>query len=278
MLGVDDPEMIEIERMLKARGKEFYYATKNGARVHPGNAYEADPISVPKDTTLVLIECEPKELETGVKIKRIDHHRPGDHGHHARPEHFWKASAIGQLYKLLGGMPTYHHRVVAAMDHCMVHARKGKCPGIEPHDVQKLSVAFIAHRKNITEHEVKSCMGYMYDLFSVCSAVTLGDIEVLDSTFHPLDIDSKEYLCARDALVDMERAALIALRNPCGDPAKIVFYGDTTEKSIKAFVSEWAPAHELENVYWDLARGYAGGYRSTIPMCNKPTLRTSISL
>ena len=72
-LGASDPEMEAIENLLASCGIQhgvlmeniiLQYAMKDGARVHPGNAYKADKLSPylfymesNKDTTVILVEC-----------------------------------------------------------------------------------------------------------------------------------------------------------------------------------------------------------------------------
>ena len=46
VLGADDPEMREMERVLKEHGCSYEYAQSAGKRVHPGNAYKADAVQV----------------------------------------------------------------------------------------------------------------------------------------------------------------------------------------------------------------------------------------
>ena len=42
ILGASDPEMERIEALLMQTKCHFVYATANGRRVHPGNAYKAN--------------------------------------------------------------------------------------------------------------------------------------------------------------------------------------------------------------------------------------------
>ena len=140
VLGADDPEMQAIERLLVAAKEDYCYATCNGVRVHPGNAYAADGIASPDGDlfrgtilreTIRLVECGfvvgHEWSETGfipvyshpttglvlmcqdgteakshtMEVVRIDHHRPGDPGHGTPPERFLAGSSIGQVLLLL---------------------------------------------------------------------------------------------------------------------------------------------------------------------------------
>ncbi len=123
VLGASDPEMTAIERLLTETGERIAYAAgSDGKRVHPGNAYAAigrvghDLKSVPMDSTLtvttehIYVECSvlgnPNRNEwtylTGLRGRRIDHHRCGDPGYGRPPEEFLDASSIGQVISELG--------------------------------------------------------------------------------------------------------------------------------------------------------------------------------
>jgi hypothetical protein len=125
VLGASDPEMQEIENLLKSVGIPVMYATAGGKRCHPGNAYKADPLDlgslneVPKEAWLV--ECQPQfvvdtscrtsEMPEDIPTVVVDHHRPGDPGYGAEPKEFLKGSSLGQVISLLGQrelLPTFY--------------------------------------------------------------------------------------------------------------------------------------------------------------------------
>jgi len=54
-------------------------------------------------------------------------------------------------------------------------------------------------------------------------------------------------------------AYLATVTDPEGR-TKIVLGGHTTPETVRAFLSEWAPAQGLVETYGDPARGFAGGY------------------
>lgn len=126
LLGASDPEMALIEGLARDCGLEVAYATVEGKRCHPGNAYKADGctpaegvqgmasryersgIVLPEEeaaakaaayynTALpegaVWVECGP--APSGAVV--IDHHRPGDYGFGRGPADFLAASSIGQF-------------------------------------------------------------------------------------------------------------------------------------------------------------------------------------
>ena len=83
ILGASDPEMVEIEALLRECGERVEYATRQGRRVTPGDMYRADlPLCVPGVTEYVWVECDhdPVVHPAEVTESHIDHHRPGDPG------------------------------------------------------------------------------------------------------------------------------------------------------------------------------------------------------
>lgn len=145
ILGAADPEMAAIEAILRRAGETVVYAVAGGVRVHPGNAYQHDPVDVDhlvhvNGLEVVAVECDgahhaPGEFG-GVPCdphRRIDHHRPGDPGYGKGPEDYWSASSLGQVCSLLGlGDPPEAALMVAAADHCLEAAYRGRCPGVDP--------------------------------------------------------------------------------------------------------------------------------------------------
>jgi len=110
ILGASDPEIYEIERLLRGVGETVAYASVGANWVHPGNAYEADGwIGGPdRPDLIVLVECGfcldlqlEFEAENYTPITRIDHHRPGDPGYGQTPEKFLQASSLGQVISQL---------------------------------------------------------------------------------------------------------------------------------------------------------------------------------
>ena len=57
LIGADDPEMKGIERVLEKYDYQVCYAMKEGRRVNPGNAYQADTFddSLAGNVKLVLV-------------------------------------------------------------------------------------------------------------------------------------------------------------------------------------------------------------------------------
>lgn len=265
ILGADDPEMVEIEHLLMLHGKRFEYAVREGKRVHPGNAYVADPVTVRKGSTVVLVECGPTNLvnRNDIRVITLDHHRFGDFGFSLGPARFWEASSIGQLYNLLElGEPTHEHRVLAAMDHCMVQARQGRCPGIAPEEVKALGRKYTAERNNVDPLWLEECIRVMRTHITASPTIVIGTQEVVDFTGMSIGmVYSLEYLCMQEALADLGLVAVFATRNKIGGPDKIAICGAATTETIESFKNSWGPEQGLVDIYGVPERGHAGGYK-----------------
>jgi hypothetical protein len=265
VLGADDPEMAEIEGLLMVHGKRFEYATCDGKRVHPGNAYMADPVVMRKGSTVVLVECGPTNLANQIEIRVItlDHHRFGDFGFSLGPARFWEASSIGQLYKLLElGKPTHEHLVLAAMDHCMVQARLGNCPGVDPEEVRALGRKYTAKRNNVELSWLEECIRVMRTQIIASPTITIGTQDVVDFTGMSIGmVYSLEYLCMQEALADLGLVAVFVTKNKAGEPDKVAICGAATTETIESFKNAWAPEQGLIDIYGVPERGHAGGYR-----------------
>src|SRR5690606_28872667 len=57
-----------------------------------------------------------------------------------------------------------------------------------------------------------------------------------------------------------EGVAFLALTTDRDGRGKIVLGGHATSETVQAFMTEWAPALRLVDIYGDPARGFAGGY------------------
>ncbi len=283
ILGADDPEMREIERILIWDKRQFQYAMKDGKRVHPGNAYEADRVEFPGD--VVLIECQPISIHVDGKVFVIDHHRPGDPGYNASPKDFWyvidhhrpgdpgygasckdfwHASSLGQLADFLGiGMEVGSHAnvVLAAMDHCPAAAIRGECPGVSAQEVVDRKVAEIAKASKYSEDEVRGRIE-SFQLWAVdAPTLAIGGQSLVDLR----DTDTGEgysldYLSAQVAALAGGYAVLLLTHDRGDSRPKWTVAGHATPAVIEAFKNEWAPAQGLVGIYGVPSRGYAGGY------------------
>lgn len=170
ILGASDPEMVRIEARLVAAGERTAYATRGGARVHPGNAYGVGVAGmggaarIARADEVILVECDCDLPPGDVPLRRCDHHRPGDPGYGRPAAEYAAASSIGQVREILagtcryccsssapcdecydprghghscpelcggcGGALTADEALAAAADHCLAAAYAGECPGV----------------------------------------------------------------------------------------------------------------------------------------------------
>ncbi len=272
ILGAQDPEMDEIEKLLRENGEAYRYAEYDGKRSLPWNSYIANSVWIPPDTVAVLVECEPVQFEgCDAVIRIIDHHRPGDPGHDCSPEEYWEASSIGQVYKLLNSVrsqeeqlkPKHGHLVLAALDHCSAQARLGKCPGIDPKEVRELSINYTAQGKGMSIMSVEATVKHMYSHVLGSKKTLIGAQLVIDLTHTSIGLGySLEFLCLQEAINDLGQVGLVKTKNRIDGPDKIIICGAAAPETIRYFMKSWAPNHGLKYIYGVPARGYAGGYRS----------------
>lgn len=307
LIGVDDPEMRAIERLLWHAGVctagEKYlvsYAIADGRRVHPGNAYAADPIELGAGDTLVRIECQPREIAAGVKVVVIDHHRDGDPGYGLPPAQYWEASSLGQLHRLLEEnvslWPSHKFEIgmdwpanaafgteivpalnaelggrdvveaLAAMDHCFAAAVRGECQkvvrvGPSPEEVLAVKCREIATSTKATEEAVRSRIEFFRAELAKSPEEAIGEQIVRDLRRHDLGFGwSLDLLTAQVAATIDGHCALLRHRDRADGPEKNSITGHFRPETIRAFLEAWAPAHGLEKMYGSPARGYAGGY------------------
>lgn len=264
-IGADDLEMRMIEKLLTDTGLPFVYAQVSEKRCHPGNAYKADPVEVPAEHRLVIVECEPVNFADFPDALRIDHHRPGiDATADMGPGQYWEAASIGQLHRLLGKEPDRNATVMAAFDHCFPAAVRGECPDVSAGDVVLLKAVEIAKATNVTEVTVHEHIDRFRRLVGDGTpCVWINEQGVIDLRSHDLDVGySLDYLSAQVAVAMSGKIALLRGRDTADGPDRITIYGNTTSRIVEAFMKDWAPARGLVGIYGAPARGYAGGYTS----------------
>lgn len=153
VLGAQDPEMREIERVVTRSGRKFLHAARDGFRCQPSNAYAADgvvllgrdafarPALLPPKAPIVAVECD---LPAHPPVARVDHHNPGDPGFEKPPEEYLAGSSLGQVLTLLEMEPDETQRLLAAADHCLTAAYQGRCPHVDPHELLFLRASWRA--------------------------------------------------------------------------------------------------------------------------------------
>lgn len=284
ILGAPDPEMEEIERLLRDKALPYGYAFSRGRRVHPASAYEADHIepvfgNVAGDT--VAIECGGPPIRATI---RLDHHNPGDPGYGREPEEYLEASSLGQLLTLLGDEPTPRQRLIAAADHCLASAYAGRCPGVDPQELlhfraeerarfQRRPVAEVLRDIEGTTNAFKEANQIPFQLRS-CPWHENRD-PFLGDCVNQRGTDWAEEGCQWDYVYDMRReppfpelpeaaarkgASYISGPLIGPDGRKKITCGSPDPRTIRHFMTTYAPTNKLVNIYGDPARGFAGGY------------------
>jgi hypothetical protein len=263
VLGADDPEMRRIEQCLKENNIRYIFAEKDGVRVHPGNAYEANnTIDFLEEANGVgFIECWVNNITPSYVI---DHHRPGDPGHGKPSELYWEASSLGQLHKFLGVAPKAGDDALAAMDHCFNAALQGRCPGVSQAEVLEVKIKTgIMDTLCVSREEVLSMIRewrhrFESYYFPGC-ATELAGKSVLLIHEHTGVGYSLSYLTAQVAAVLYGKAVVLRVKDTVDASAdRLMLCGDVTEEMIAEFI-EKNPLN-LDRVFGSPARGYAGGY------------------
>lgn len=245
VLGAADPEMEEIESVLKQQGLVYFYALKDGSRVKSETAYQADSISgyLPKNAQVVLIECF---ISLPGIIDCIDHHRPGDPGYGAIPSNFLEGSSLGQLLTALQMTPTKEQLLIAAADHCPTQAYMGLCPGVDIEDLKRWRTASRAKRRGMSPLEMEEAI-----LFGKSVLENAEKIEFNGKTFPWLQSRDNE-VCEASARFNIP---FMYMENAHSAKFKSGIMGADPDT-----IQKWMQECGLTRVYGDPIRGYAGGY------------------
>lgn len=245
VLGAPDPEMEEIERVVRENGHEVAYASLRGWRVRAETAYQADNIRgfVPTGMPVVFVECR----VMGLKCEHIvDHHRPGDPGYGREPHEYMQAASLGQVLALLGLEPTPEQRIIAAADHCPTQAYRGECPGVSPAELAHWRTSTRAARRGITFEEMEKAIEEAREILNTAERI--------------------EFCGNRIAWVQDREGEISEASARYGIPfmyAQKTLDGRTKMGIMGAeppVIASWMEECGLGNVYGDPHRGYAGGY------------------
>ena len=289
LLGASDPEMERIEALLMQTKCHFVYATANGRRVHPGNAYRADHPVIPEGSTVYAVECG-WEGETA-DVFHIDHHRPGDLGFGRPPAEFLPASSIGQVhatlarlanpeyedagefilsgqvwsvrmretdkivgkFRLLSLLPLYEDALAAAADHCLGAAYRGECPGINPDVLMRWRAASRAKFQGRTMAEVLADVEAAGHMLAHASTLRLAP--------NVFAMDMRSSVPIRELPEAATRLGIPYVSGPLvGPDGRKKFTVSGFPITVRAFLDVWAPAEGLVDLYGDPERGFAGGY------------------
>ncbi len=257
VLGAQDPEMREIERILRRAARPFVHAAKRGSRCTARTAYEADgvvrvsrsglalPALLPPQAPAIFIECT---VLGHAPVLRVDHHHPGDPGYEKPPEAYLEGSSLGQVLRLLEMEPNETQRLLAAGDHCLTAAYQGACPGVDPDELLFLRASWQARMSGRSFGDVVE--GILHAAKQVCRRYDseFGEAVFPDPTEIPLDL--------------AEGAAY------AGKPVRYrqMLPGGELKEMLKGagpgHIQRFMEAHRAagRQVYGNPYRGYAGAY------------------
>lgn len=249
VLGSPDPEMEEIESVLRAEGHAVVYASHRGMRVRAEHADTAREVSgpLPPDALRVFVECRVHGLRADVIV---DHHRPGDPGYAYGPADYLKGSSLGQVLTLLGLEPTHAQRLIAAADHCPGQAYQGLCPGVCPKALAAWRTESRAKRRGVTPAEMDASIeeGRKH-LLEVAELVSFNG-----RTYPWVNGRAQLEVSEASARYDVPFMYIEPARN---GRVKMGIMGADPEA-----ITAWMQECGLTQVYGNPHRGYAGGYVS----------------
>ncbi|MCM5681208.1 hypothetical protein M8A51_16900 [Schlegelella sp. S2-27] len=257
ILGAQDPEMREIERVVESAGFARAHAARGGRRCNPQTAYAADEVVLvgrdavpravllPPKTPTVFVECRLRGFDP---VTTVDHHHPGDPGWGVPPERFLDGSSLGQVLRLLEREADETQRLLAASDHCLTAAYQGRCPGVDPHELLFLRASWQAKMSGRTLSDVIEGILQAAKQVRRHHDSEFGESRFLDPTQMPSDLPEG----AAYAGMPVRYRALL----PEG-VLKEMYKGGTPE-AVEAFMDEHRQAGR--EVYGNPYRGYAGAY------------------
>lgn len=248
LLGAPDPEMAEIERVLRAIGRGIAYAVADGKRATPATAYRTEAALPPMALDgYVTVECSAPA--GAVVVGCIDHHRPGDPGYGLPPAEYMAGSSLGQLLARLGLEPTPEQRLIAAADHCLTAAYAGQCPGVDPDALMHWRAQARAGFQRRAVAEVLADIDLAIAVLQGAPFVVIAGEEVADLRGRSVpELPEAAARIGRGFLASMtERGRM-----------KMSIMGAGSD-AVAAWMSS-AAADGLTGIYGDPARGFAGGY------------------
>ena len=253
VLGARDPEMQEISRVLDAERIKWASATANGHAVNSAEAYQATGVAgllPPAPRQLVFVECDVLGLEPA---DVCDHHNPGDPGYDRQPREYLQGSSLGQVLTLLGKEPTHEQRIIAAADHCLTHAYRGECPGVDPEELADWRERSRAARFGLTHEEIQMRIRIATKALERAERIKIGDESV--ALFPDKGVAPYE-LAEASARLGVPIAYITYL-----DPQRSPYRAKCGIKNAKSdTVRFWMRECGLERVYGSPVRGYASGY------------------
>lgn len=251
VLGAADPEMEEIERILRLAQEPFILAVDAGGnRVHGGNAMRAATPPVSPGTAVIAVECAWGGDAPAIVI---DHHDDDPHAS-IPPERFEEGSSLLRVMRMLG-LPAWENQLmIGAADHCLRGAYEGRCPGVDPQELWEFRIREASRRAlgRPGAMTFKESVSEAEKTLAACLAAPevlpgLRDMRREGGIWHALP----EVAC---------RAGVGYIAGPLVDRdgrRKITASGDAMQ--IRAFIA-WAKENGLVAPYGAPERGFAGAY------------------
>lgn len=257
ILGAQDPEMREIERVLRRDGRAVVHAAHAARRATPRTAYAADAVlrsgqrGRPEAAVLlpnaptVFVECS---VPGWTPHGRIDHHNPGDAGFDKGPEAYLAGSSLGQTLALLDLEPDATQRLLAAADHCLTAAYQGECPGVDPRELLFLRASWQAKMSGRSLGDVIAGILAAAALIERHYDSASGEARFPDPTLSPTDL-------AEGAAYTGKPVRYRQLFP--GGELKVMLKGATPGHITRFMDEQRALGREVYGNPW---RGYAGAY------------------
>jgi hypothetical protein len=245
ILGAPDPEMREIERVLKEQGLDYAYAAVHGRGVDAHEAYSATGLTavLPAGRELVYVECMVIGLPAGLII---DHHNEGDPGFGKLPHEYATASSLGQTLALLELTPTPEQLVMMAADHCLAHAYRGLCPGVAVEALTEWRVRSRALARGLTETELRIQIEAAKLAIAAAPTIRVGNADVAWFDDAPKEVSEASAQSGLPyAFMKRQRDGRMMSGIKSAPPEVI---------------AAWMRDCGLANIYGDPERGFAGGY------------------
>jgi len=245
ILGAPDPEMLTIEAILKERKIPYGFATLRGRQVQTFEAYKADGSTtlIPAGASIVFVECSVMGLDASFII---DHHHEGDPGYGKPPECYLEGSSLGQFLAYMGIEPTQQHRIVAAADHCLMHAYQGRCPGVSVEELRAWRTSSRAAARGLQEGELTQQIAQASVTLKSAERIEMGGVPVAFLEEVPPETAEAS---ARDGVP----YAYVTKR---ADGTRKAGIQSAPPEAIRA----WMEHCGLRGIYGDPQRGFAGGY------------------
>jgi hypothetical protein len=248
-LGAPDPEMVTIANILKSEGIAYGFATLRNRPVQAHTAYLADGVAtlIPQGAEIVFVECTVIGL-TASHV--IDHHREGDPGYGKEPSEYLEGSSIGQFLSYMGMTATEEQCIIAAADHCLMHAYQGRCPGVSVEALRDWRTQSRATARGLTALELSRQVEEACAMLRGADRIQMAGVSV---AFVTEMVSEAAEASAREGI-----PYAYVKKEPDGRMKAGIL------SAPPSVIQEWMSNCGLNGVYGDPQRGFAGGYFGAI--------------